>query len=267
MKSKVLIIDDEESIRFAFKTHLSSEGYEVKTAKDFDSGLKTLISNNIDLVVTDIILDGQSGIDILREVKARDMQCSVIMITGEPNLETAADAVRLGAFDYLPKPIRKKTLLRVTAHAMRHKALIEEKSRLETESERYRLNLDVIFRNTNDVIITVDRNMCVMETNETVGRICGFSSQEIAKKNFIELKAPCSKSCNPVFKESLKSKKNIKEFRVECRRQDHPNQVVLLNGSPLKDPEGRVFGAVVVIRDITRLNGLERQLEERCATC
>ena len=263
MKSRILIVDDEESIQFAFKTHLSNEGHEVMTAEDYSSGIKALSENEFDLVIMDVILGGQKGTDILREIKNRGMKCPVIMITGEPNIETAADAVRFGAFDYLPKPIRKKTLLRVTSHALRHKTIIKEKNRMEAENERYRLNLDAISRSLKDAIITVDHDMRVMEVNETIKDICNISARKIIGKNFTEFKTSCSKSCQNVLKEILKANNNIGEFRTECRHQDHPNQVALLTGSPLKDREGRVFGAVMVIRDITRLNGLERKLKER----
>jgi DNA-binding NtrC family response regulator len=163
MKSRILVVDDEESIRFAFRTHLSNQGHEVITAEDYSSGIRALSENELDLVITDVILGGQTGTDILREIKNRGMQCPVIMITGEPNIETAMDAVRFGAFDYLPKPIRKENLLRVASDALRHKTLMEEKNRMEAENERCRLNLDAIFRSLQDAIITVDHDMRVPE--------------------------------------------------------------------------------------------------------
>jgi PAS domain S-box-containing protein len=134
---------------------------------------------------------------------------------------------------------------------------------MEAENERYRLNLDAIFRSLQDAIIIVDHNMRVVEVSERVKDICNISSRKVIGKDFIEFKTSCSKCCQNVLKEILKADYNIGEFRTECRRQDHPNQVALLTGSPLKDREGSVFGAVMVIRDITRLNGLERELKER----
>jgi two-component system, NtrC family, response regulator HydG len=263
MKSRILIVDDEESIQFTFKTHLSNEGHKVMTADDYYSGIKALSENEFDLVITDVILGGQTGTDILREIKNRGLKCPVIMITGEPNIETAADAVCFGAFDYLPKPIRKETLLRVTSNALRHKTVIEEKNRMEAENERYRLNLDAIFRSLQDAIITVDRDMQVLEVNETIKDICSISARKIIGRKFTEFKTSCSKSCQNVLKKILKANNSLGEFRIECGHQDHPKQVALLTGLPLKDREGRVFGAVMVIRDITRLNGLERKFKER----
>ena len=106
MKSKVLIVDDEKSIRVGFKAHLSEEGFEVITAKDFDSAVKIIDSSDPDLIIADIILGGHTGIDLLSEVKKRGLICPVIIITGEPNIDTSAEAVRLGAFDYIPKPVQ-----------------------------------------------------------------------------------------------------------------------------------------------------------------
>lgn len=259
--SKVLVIDDEESIRFSFKTHLKNAGYNVLTAENYSSGLEAMIRFDPDLLITDIILGGHTGIDILRKVKDLGMRCPVIMITGEPNIETASDAVRLGAFDYLPKPVRKDTLLRVTSHALCFKVLEDEKKRIETENVRYRQNLDAIFKSLKDAIVTVDTHMQVLAANKKTQNICGFSPDEIIGEDIVEFKTPCSKSCLYALKETLKTKSSISEIRAECMHRDFPNQVVLLTGSPLKDHEGNLFGAVLVIRDITLLNVLEQELK------
>jgi PAS domain S-box-containing protein len=260
---KILIIDDEKSIRTVFKTHLSKEGHNVQTAEDYTSALEIISEAHLDLIITDIILEGYSGIDILREVKDRDMHCPVIMITGEPNLETATDAVRLGAFDYIPKPVRKETLLRITNQALNHKALLDEKKHLEAENERYRRNLEAIFGSMQDAVITVDHKMQVIEANKASNNICGISPQKIVGKDFNEIQTQCHKPCLDVLKETLETKKAIREFRVECSHQNKPRQVVLLTSSPLTYREKKFIGAVLVVRDITRLTDLERELKER----
>ena len=139
MKAKILVIDDEESLRFTFGRFLESAVYEVETAKDYQEASAVLAEKDFDLVFADIILGGKTGIDILREVKARNPVCTVVMITGYPELETASDALRLGAFDYIPKPVQKEMLLRVAAQALKHKQVVDEK-------ERYRSNLEAISR-------------------------------------------------------------------------------------------------------------------------
>ena len=263
MKSKILVIDDEESIRIMFKFFLSKEGHEVLTAEDYTSALKVISDTDLDLIIADIILGGRTGIDILQEVRNRGIHCPVIIITGEPNIETAMDAVRLGAFDYLTKPVRKEAVLLVTKHALRQKTLVDEKNRIESEKERYRRNLDSIFRSVKDAIVTVDEEPRVIEANKATERICGVSPSVIIGKKFTEVFGRCKKSCHNVLKETLKTKNTIEEYRVECGHQDRPGQVVLLTSSPLMDRDDRFAGAVLVVRDVTRLTNLERELRER----
>ena len=256
MVGKILVIDDEEGIRFTFQSFLSKEGHEVVTAEDYDAALKALSSNEFDLIFADIILEKYTGIDILREIKNRNLRCPVIMITGQPDIETAAQSVRLGAFDYVAKPVVKEALLRLTNLALGHKALADEK-------EKYRRNLEAIFRSVTDAIVTVDNEMRVIEANDATRSICGIDPKEISGKKIGDCLSGCNKSCIKVLMDTLKGNKTIKEYRVECGQQNRPRQVVVLSSSPLVDSDNRSFGAVLVIRDITRLNALEQELKER----
>jgi len=200
MKGKILIIDDEEGIRISFQSFLSEEGYDVITTEDYDSAMKAIAKNQIDLIFADIILGGYTGIDLLREVKNRDLRCPVIIITGEPTLETATESVRLGAFDYLTKPVLKEALLHAAKFALDHKALADEKDQIEAEKERYRSNLEAIFRSVKDAIITVDRNMLVIEANKATKDICGIAPKEIFGKAFSDGLYQCDKSCYGVLR-------------------------------------------------------------------
>ncbi len=261
---KILIIDDEESIRFGFKEHLSREGYDVLTAEDYDSAIAAIDSTKLDLIISDIILEHHTGMDILREVKTRPMNyCPVVMVTGRPDVETASEAVRLGAFDYLPKPVRKATLLRTVSLALNHKALVDEKARLQAEKEQYRRKLEAIFRSLRDAIITVDRDMCVIEANKEVRNICGLSSKKITGIKFDDDSDQCGRACRKIIEKTLKTKKTVKDFPIDCHRKKRRDQVVLLTSSLLKDKDKNVMGAVLVARDITRINTLEKELKER----
>jgi len=84
MKSKILVIDDEENIRFAFKTHLSDEGHEVQTAEDFASALEVISNTNLDVIIADIILGGRTGIDPFKE--SRTNTCIVPLSYIKPGL-------------------------------------------------------------------------------------------------------------------------------------------------------------------------------------
>ena len=104
MKPKILIIDDEKSIRFTIREFLLKEGYEAFDARDFDEALKIINTKYTDIILTDIVLGDKTGIDVLREVNEKRLNCPVILFTGYPSVESASEAVRLGAYDYIAKP-------------------------------------------------------------------------------------------------------------------------------------------------------------------
>ncbi|RJR15992.1 MAG: response regulator [Nitrospiraceae bacterium] len=255
MKARILIIDDEEGIRFTFNKFLSSENYDVSTAKDFDEAVEHISKNNFDVVFADIILKGKTGMDVLREIKKRKINCPVIMITGYPNIDTASEAVRLGAFDYIPKPIQKDALFHAIDVALQHKAVIDEK-------EKYRSNLEAIFRSVKDAIITVDKDLVVLEINEAAQKICGFNRNSIGKV-FSSLNDNCKGKCFEALVETVDTKKPAEFSNIECQLKDRREQVVALSTSPLLNSQGVFSGAVLVVKDETRLTDLERELNER----
>ncbi|NVM20886.1 MAG: response regulator [Desulfobacterales bacterium] len=261
--AKILVIDDQESIRFTFRSFLVKEGYEVLTAQDYDTALEVISNEPPDLIFADIILGGRTGIDILREVKNRGLRCPVTMITGAPNVETAAESVRLGAFDYIPKPVRKDALVRAAKMALDHKALTDEKDRIEAEKEKYRSNLEAIFKSVQDAIVTMDTEMRVIQANDATENICGIGPRDLIGKRFADIITDCDRSCHKSLKKTLDTKNAVKEFGIECRHQHRLRQVVALTGSPIMNRADKFTGVVLVIRDVTRLAELERELRER----
>src|SRR6185369_8554592 len=113
--ARILVIDDEETIRFAFEILLSNEGHAVRVAASCGEALERMAESDFDLVFADIVLGDGSGMDVLGTIQEKNPNCPVVMITGSPDMETAAQAVRLSAFDYICKPVLQKTLLEVTA--------------------------------------------------------------------------------------------------------------------------------------------------------
>lgn len=262
MKAKILVIDDEEGIRFTFRRFLTDNGYDVTTASDFDETLHHISHNDYDVIFTDIILEGKSGIDILKEIKEKDINSPVIMITGYPNIETASSAIRLGAFDYIPKPIQKEALLHTTDVALQYKKLSDEK-------EKYRINLEAIFNNIKDAIIMLDNQSTVLEVNEAAKNICGFS-RDIIGKPFNSLPKRCNGKCLEAIEETIDKKHPVLIQHVECLSDKYPEQIVTITTSPILNPYGKVFSesitlqkVIMVIRDETRLVALERHLGER----
>jgi two-component system response regulator HydG len=255
MKAKILVVDDEESIRFTFSIFLSEDGYEVSTAASYDEAIALITKTEYDLIFADIIMDRKTGVDLLKAARQLRPATPVVMITGAPSIETATESLRIGALDYVIKPIRQDTLLRVTTVALKHRAIAEEK-------ESCRLNFEAIFRSVKDGIITVDDTMSITEINQSATRICGVQREDVLDKPIAVLADRCDGRCVDAMQEVLEKKRPLEERFIECHFADNPRQVISLNASPLLG-SGDVFnGAVMVIRDETRLHELERSLEE-----
>ena len=127
----ILIVDDEESLRLTFEMFLRREGYEqVKVASTLAQAKELLNTYAFDLIISDIVLEGDKGTDLLRHIRETGINCPVVMITGFPNLDSASEAVRYGAFDYLPKPVNKEKLLKTVAQALKYRELEREKQEL-----------------------------------------------------------------------------------------------------------------------------------------
>ena len=138
----ILIIDDETSIRITLCEFLKQEGYEVIAAENVQSAMQRLKENDVDVILSDIIMPQESGITLLKYVHEVSPDIRVIMMTGEPTVDTAVEAIRLGAHDYLTKPVYRSALIKAVGHAVRFKQLIDEKRILELQNQAQRENLE-----------------------------------------------------------------------------------------------------------------------------
>lgn len=252
---RILIVDDEEGIRYTLGLLLKKEGYQVDDAAGHDSAIALLQSANYDLAFIDIMLAGESGISLLNYIKSTCQETRVVMCTGFPKVESAAEAVRLGAFDYITKPIRHETLLLVTRHALNSKAMNDER-------ERYRANLNAIFHTVSDTIIMIDRYGKLVQFNATAEHICGYDSGHLGI-DAAAINIGCGGTCRNALLESLQTNSPKELRRLECRTPDGRSRIVSINVNPIIGADGIVSGAVAVIRDETDLVNLERTLQKR----
>ncbi|MBI5056893.1 MAG: response regulator [Nitrospirae bacterium] len=164
---RILVIDDElaprESIRMVLK-----DRYSVSTASGAIEGLSMMTENSVDLVVMDIKMPKMDGITALQEIKKKHPDTEVILLTAYASLETARDAIRFGAFDYLLKPFDKDDILMVvekgltkkrssTGLKMERDILLDRASYLEQQISEARTNIMMCYEGTvNALILTID---------------------------------------------------------------------------------------------------------------
>jgi two-component system response regulator AtoC len=139
VSASILIVDDDETIRYFLKRDLEAEGFQVATAEDGTSGLKALEREPANLVLLDIRLPDLSGIQVLERIRAQWPDQIVVMLTGEPDHETAVQAMRLGACDYLTKgkPIRDELLLVLTRELSAQRLGREVQHHRREKSQRF----------------------------------------------------------------------------------------------------------------------------------
>ena len=123
---KILIVDDEKAIRRTLKEILEYEKYDIDEAEDGEIGLDKIEKNNYDVVILDIKMPKKDGLEVLTEMQQKGIDTPVIVLSGHGNIETAVEAVKKGAFDYIPKPPDLNRLLITVRNAMDKVSLVTE---------------------------------------------------------------------------------------------------------------------------------------------
>lgn len=131
MPVRVLIVDDEENVRGSLQVILEDEGYAVDVLPSGEACLKQLEKRRYDVIFLDVWLPGRDGIEILKEVRDTVPGQYVIMISGHGNIETAVQATKLGAFDFVEKPLSLGKIVLVLEHALKQKRLEDENRTLK----------------------------------------------------------------------------------------------------------------------------------------
>ena len=130
---RILIVDDDPSHSLSVASVLKRQNYEVVTAPDGESGIREIDNGFFDLVLTDLVMPGIGGIGVLKHVISRSPKTKCIILTGHGSIKNTVEAIKIGAFDYIPKPVTAGELLINVENALKFKKLEEENFRLKRE--------------------------------------------------------------------------------------------------------------------------------------
>ena len=193
----VLILDDEYSIQFTLREVLEEENHTVFTAGSYNEAVPIIQRQKIQIVVADIILPGKSGLEFLDFVKSHYNNIQVLILTGEPTLETAIRAIRAGAADYLAKPVNLKEFLDSISRIYKTYLLLELKDKLDYENKQIRKKLEQLLKEKTstldlaeerfksvamtaaDAFIIMDEDLSIIEINKSAEDIFGYSNSEM----------------------------------------------------------------------------------------
>jgi PAS domain S-box-containing protein len=287
MAHKILIVDDEPSIRLTLAEFLRREGFEPLTASDAAQGA-ALFGEGVEAAVVDINLPGRSGIELLRELRERDPRVPVIVITGEPNVAHLPEIVRAGAYDFLAKPVLKDAITRAVARAAERKRLDDEKRRLEEEVRRYAEELErrvaertadladahsflnlVLDSSTEYAIVALDLEFRVTLFNRGAELLFGYAAAEAKGRRPRELFLDVERYGQNVLQECLKEANAVGHYQTEMslHRRDGGEFPAAVALTPIVGGD-RGLGHLCVIRDLTAERRAEeslRQMQARLA--
>ncbi len=277
MMARVLVVDDEKSIRHSLREFLRTEGYRVFTAADAETAKSVLEREEVDVVVADIIMPGASGVDLLRYVREHAPRVPVVLITAQPTLETATQAVWERAFAYLPKPVTKDVVRRIVAQAATRKRLEDENVRLAEENRRYQENLEslvaertrklreseikyrLLFSTVGDAILMFDADRrTVVEVNQAAEDLYGYTAEEFKRLNLEDLTADPEE---PRFELVRSAEEKVIRIPLSWHRRSDGRRIpVEIACSMFTLNEQRI--SCFVVRDITDRLKAEQEIVE-----
>jgi len=261
-KKKILIVDDELLILKIIGDILGKEGYEVRTAINYFNASRYLEEEKFDVVITDIRMPEKSGIDLLTHVREINSDIPVILMTGFASLETAVEAVKQGAFDYLTKPLDFNKLKRIVSHSIERFELLSSNKKLVRELQEINSNLEIkvsertrelhnILHSANESIVTTDNDLIIKTTNPKTIEIY---DKDCVGKKLDELISGIN--FETIIPKILRDSSYITKHEVKYGEKHLEISLSQLVDFDTKES----FGVIVITDDITEKKKLEKQL-------
>jgi len=250
----LLIVDDEEFVCKSLKDMLENEGYSPDATQSPEKALEMISGNKYDIVLTDIKMDEINGIDLIKNVKEKEKMIKFIVITGYPSMDTAVEALRLGANDYIMKPLEPEEVIKSIENSWEN---IRLQRALKRSEEKYRS----IFENLNIPLIVVNEELEIKKANSGFERLSGHDKRRIENKM---KKTDFFSKEDEVRIKSFHDIKNLKENAMPDEqivkfidRNDNEKEVVLFyNKLPDSD------NWIVSLMDVTEMSDIISDIQK-----
>jgi two-component system phosphate regulon sensor histidine kinase PhoR len=255
---KILVVDDELGMREGCRKILVSEGYEVETAGDGQAGLDLFHRDrDFDAALIDLKMPRMGGLELVEAIRREDQDIVLLVITAYASIQTAVEAVKRGAYGYIPKPFTPDELLLPVRNGLEKRALSLEAARLRQERERRLLEVAyerskgrTIINCMTDAVLVINQQRQIVLQNAAVSRTLPAAATR-------ELPAPMDRLGCPALEELLEESLGAEPGPVICTREIKIGEsTYMVNASPVFEPNQETFGAVAVLRDITDLKKL-----------
>jgi PAS domain S-box-containing protein len=249
---------------------LSKEGWVVITAADGKQGLEEIQHrpDQIDVILLDLMMPGVSGMEVLDQVQRVDASLPVIVITGYATVESAVEAMKKGAYDFIPKPFTPDQLRIVVRRALERRTLQKETEFLRKERERSlrdivteKSRMKTIITSMGDGVLVCDKDSSIALTNPAANRMLKVSEELLLGKSVLE--APIPPDLASTIQDSLFStEKPYTSISQELILGESGEVYLRAHTSSVRDDLGEIMGSVTVLEDISHLKELDRMKSE-----
>jgi len=262
----VLVVDDEESIRLAVERVLKRMGCQVFMAASGEQSLEILGQEQVSLVFLDLKMPGIDGMEVQKRIREIDDSILVIIITGFATIETAIEAMKRGAYDFIPKPFEVDQFRLVAKRALERIQLSREAARLEEEQRRTLFDLSTEKSRTRSIVEALPNGVMVTNSNGQVVLMndavkrhlnldpdCRIGSRV---EDYVSHEGLCS------FVHDIAGASQSKEEEPSCELSLDEDKHLLVKASPIHGDDQEYLGSVVVFADISPIKKLDKLKSE-----
>jgi two-component system, NtrC family, sensor kinase len=268
---KILLIDDEPDIVRVLSRSLKADGYEVSSAASGAEGLAEFDRVRPEIVITDIKMPGMDGIEVLKQVKQREPDAEVIIITGHGDIHNAVESLHFGASDFINKPVRDEALsialkraeekIEIRRRLKEYTHDLEAKIEVATRELRRRSNfLFKLIRSSYEGIVATDENFRIVIFNPGAERIFGYFQDEVVNRR--HLPELLSEELAGTVQRAMTAQRSFRELpwrEASITSKSGEPIPVMFSGSILYERDQKL-GAVVFFQDLREIKHLQREL-------
>ncbi|MEJ2673412.1 MAG: response regulator [Deltaproteobacteria bacterium] len=253
----ILVIDDEERVREGCRKVLSREGYDVSIADCGESGLKMIERQHYDIILLDLMMPSLSGFDVLAHVKALHPDAVIIVISGYATVENSIEAMKRGAFDFIPKPFSPEQLRVLIKKAIEYIRAMQD---IADEKTRMR----VLINHLTDGVMATDSRKRVVLANPAFLRMAGCRETQAVGYEISEI-TPHQQFEQMIDRALAMPPGELAELTEEISGEaagDQPGPILSAHCIPFRDRAGRNIGTITVLQDITTLKRMDQMKSE-----
>ena len=249
--NSILIIDDDDSVRNSLSSYLEDSGFLPFTACDGKQGIKAFEQENIDLVLVDLRMPEMDGYEVIKHLHKKSPQTPLIVVSGASEIQTAIETMKIGAWDYLVKPIREMSaLVYAIEKALDHSLVLKDKQIAEQLLLQSEKKYSKLIETTSSGFWQVDKNEVTTEVNQALCEMLGYKPEQMIGKTasrFVDQKKIA------IFNRILSNPSDTvsKNFGIVLRTKKGEELHALFDTALIFDNFNEISGAFAFVSDIT----------------